>query len=134
MTKKSYLQNVAPYSQEFYRHSTIQRVLRETSDRGRRSLADGDAPILNFIIDTDSLSIAHQHVTGMVYRFFLLLYTSPEAEQIHNITIVGSTADGSSGDDIVVGSANFGDMVITMYTNNIPSDDVYMIVLIHEVR
>lgn len=131
-TKKEYLDNVAPYSYEFYRHSTIQKTLAETSGRERRGTAEDDVPVVRFIIDTDTLSPLYQHATGMVYRFFLLLYTSPTPEQIPNITIVGSTGT-VEGNDVVVGTAHFGSMLITMYTNNIPSVDVYMVVLIHEV-
>ncbi len=131
-TKREYLENVAPYSYEFYRHSTIERALHpHEGKRGRRGTADGDAPVVNFFIDTD-LPVEFQHASGMVYRFFLLLYTSSPAEQIENITIDrGTTASGS---DIIVGSASYADMRITMYMDNIPSVDVYMVVLIHEVR
>lgn len=132
-TKREYLENVAPYSYEFYRHSTIERALhphQDSGERHRRGTADDNAPVGSFIIDS-SLPVEFQHATGMVYRFFLMLYTSPPAEQIENITIVGGTSLG--GSSIVVGSAHYADMSITMYMDHIPSVDVYMVVLIHEV-
>lgn len=127
--------HVSPYRSEFFTHSTIARLDPTTSvARSRRGTADENEPILVFTIDPYTLTAHEQHAAAMVYRLFLLLYTSPREDAVDNITIVGSRATiAASGGGVVVGTASYGDQLITMYTANIPNTDGFMLVLIHEV-
>lgn len=124
---------VIPISTEFNHHSTRRREVN-TETRHRRGTADENEPILGFTIDTDTLTVREQYAASLVYRLVLLIYTSPEVDAIDNITIVGSRATiNVGGGSVVLGTASFGDKLITMYTKHIPNLDGFMIVLLHEV-
>jgi hypothetical protein len=126
------LKRVVPYSAEFYRHSTIRRISPPPSLRHRRNV-DDDEPVVDFIIDTSTLSNVEQHACGMVYRLILLLYSSPSDRAITNITIVGNPSIVElPGGNIILGTASSA-RLITIYPNAIPNMDAFMVVLLHEV-
>jgi hypothetical protein len=125
-TTKNEILHHAHYADEFFASSTLHRATLNTEK------VDIGPPIVDFQIDTSTLSLSQQYSAGLVYRLMVLLYQSEPGLEMPVVKITGSDEITSSSGGYVIGTASMNTKTITMYTRLIEDPDTFMIVLIHE--